>query len=528
MRIGEMFLGYIDANSEIYEMDSDAFVELFCDNPSFDLNRIMKGSAYYICGDKGTGKTMFLRYAELKAKEESFPTKFVRYKKDISDHEKSQLRQAGEAARDKLNSDEYVEGCQGKDYQKIDYVLGWQLYLINTIVDLIESTESSLFDRASVEWNLLTDLLKDAYGKTEVSFFKRLLPKLDKGQLSIQTKHAKLVCDFKPKNQSDRCSVKFSELAHGIINIYQRLPRTSSDVPIFVFIDEIELAYRNKSQYEKEAELIGDLIIAVDDMNRYAKENNYPIRVVMALRNEVSQAIRNNGREINKPIEDYGMRIDWKCAASELDNSPLLKIVETRIGYNLDKKYSTKSIWKDYFPDSVDDTPIKAYFLNQTWQKPRDVVRLLKELQNKCSSDTRFTKEAFYYIRPDYSQGAWNEIAEELSATFRAEEIDAMKKILTGITIEFGLDDFIRKIEKESELYPNVEALSKKRRAPELINILFRAGIIINLPVGGKKRSFALGAIEPDVHGVFVVHYPLRSVFDVRQKDAGQHERRNN
>lgn len=520
MKIGDMFLGLTDANSEYSQIGDDEFLRLFCAIPGFDMEKIRNGSVSFICGDKGTGKTMLLRYAELMAKRDACPTAFIKYKRDVNDRETRRMNQAGNESR---TSEELVVDDSSKSVQsKTNYVLGWQLYLIKVVVFLINRSESYVFDRGSEEWSQIVGVLEDLYGESGGKRARMLLPRITKGQVELKSKHASLLLDLEPSAQDAR-HIQFSEAAQGIVDLYSELPCNPESDPVYIFIDEIELAYGKKSEYERSVSLIRDLIVSVSYLNDIARENAYPIRIVMALRNEVFRSVKNTGYELNKPIEDFGLQVSWRATSKSIDASPLLSIIEKRIAYNNpDENMCANDVWSTYFPESVDGTPVKQYVLNQTWSKPRDVIRLLRTLQEKCLNDEIFREQAFYDIRKDYSRKAWSEIEEEIRTNYSDDFVDGIRRLLGGMECPFGVGDLAEKLGREADSFENAAKLRESKSPSEILDILFKFGIIGNVrdrkSNSGRSRFIAYGEDEPDIYGVFTIHYPLRSMFDVRDR----------
>lgn len=64
--------------------------------PNLDISKLLDGSVYYICGDKGTGKTMLLKYVESLIADNSDTnfSQFIRFKKDVDEDQRNQLKRA--------------------------------------------------------------------------------------------------------------------------------------------------------------------------------------------------------------------------------------------------------------------------------------------------------------------------------------------------------------------------------------------------------------------------------------------------
>lgn len=518
MRISDMYFGSTDANSELNKLGPEAFRDLFQLVPGYDVEKMLDGTITYIRGDKGTGKTMLLRYAELVAKERACPTRFIRYKRSITDNDLRALRQAG----NNPVADEYVtDDASNAEAKSTNYVLGWQLYLIREIIDLSKNSETRLFDKCSGEWGEINSVLDEIYGSSAHMPSKRLLPKLKKGMVYLKTQHFGLDLEFDRDQDRGGYYVPFAEVVKYVIRLYEEIPCVDTSCPMYIFIDEIELHYGRKKEYERDLKLVGDLVIASSYLNDISRERNRPIYTSIALRNEIFQSSVTLGCELNKPIEDYGMQVKWGGSYDSDDENPLLQMIEKRFRRNLDVDDPRRdNIWSEFFPEFVEDVPVRAYILKQTWQKPRDIIRLLMTLQKSNFARDTITERAFLDIRKEYSVAAWREIKEELTAVYQNDAIDAICKVLNGINSPFNMNDFIHKMNQASNDYSSVENLRERYKAPELINVLFKFGIIGNIQTdskaSGRARFSAYGEDEPDLAGSFVIHYPLRSVFDIR------------
>ena len=68
-------------------------------------------------------------------------------------------------------------------------------------------------------------------------------------------------------------------------------------------------------------------------------------------------------------------------------NHPLLKMLEKRIHYSekLAGLQESTDIWNTYFVPTIGESklPIENYLLDQTWYKPRDIIRLFSIIQKQ-------------------------------------------------------------------------------------------------------------------------------------------------
>lgn len=519
-RIKDMYFGATDANNEFIDAESDLFRSFFCLYPGFNLEDILSGRRYLIHGSKGSGKTMLLRYTELEAREKSCQTRFIKYKRQISSSEKQQMAQA--FIERKATSDEVVTETQPhKKDSSQNYVLGWQLYLIKTIIYMALDCGVSPFDETAGEWAELVDLLREIYGTNGKQSVQKLLPKITRGQVTLGPKFAKLDIVFGDGTAPQEIRAPFAGLAEYIISLYRSLSRNRDSLPMYLFIDEVELSYGKKKEYERDVRFIGDMIESVYTLNDVARENGFPVHIILALREEVIRSVTNVGRELNKAIEDRGIKINWRRGHDEED-SPLLTVLERRITSNLDPDDSrATNIWKSFFPPQVNGIPIKRYILDQTWSNPRDIVRLLSLLKDASGESSVFSEQAFLSIRKEYAELSWSEISEEISAAKSSTYIEGLRRILYGIELPFTLSDFIQKMNFEAGRYSSAERVKNETKPAETLELLFRYGIVGNVPDPntnrGRSRFISYGETEPEMDGLFSVHYPLRTKFDSRR-----------
>ena len=97
LRIKDLYLGKTDAYNEFVSFGKDTCKNLFFEFPSIDIDSVVNGEVYYICGDKGIGKTMLLKYIETIVQEHEEPTftAFVRFKKDVDDDQRNIIKRTG-------------------------------------------------------------------------------------------------------------------------------------------------------------------------------------------------------------------------------------------------------------------------------------------------------------------------------------------------------------------------------------------------------------------------------------------------
>lgn len=507
LTLKELNFGKTDAYNEYISIGTDQFKKMFYIYPSWPIDGLLNGSIYYICGDKGTGKTMLLKYLELQVLElsDANTTVFVRFKKDIDEDARNELKRTSISNR---SYEEELDNCVQSD-SLIDSKLAWQVYLIKTIVFQIERTESGIIDRTTGSWKKLLKVLKLIYPETVK---KNILPKVKKGKIEIAIASFLKIGLELEWSKKDKTGVPFALVAKEIIKLYSDLQMETGR--IYVLIDELELSLNKNKIYERDIALIRDLIISVQYLSEISKKNKYNIYFIAAIRNEVYKSLLSSGFELNKVIHDFGFQITWRQKGGNIDEHPLIQMIEQRISAS-EKEYGIDSgnIWGRYFTQSIgnNNTPIKNYILDQTWLKPRDIVRLLTFIQKQYPNKTVIDQACFDGVRQSYAEESWIEFTEELRTKYNSECVEGIKQCLIGLNLPFSQNDFLTQIEKKRDMFAEVDHLAKQHPyIGQVLRDLYDVGIIGNYPPG---RFTFLGDTDVDPTLNFTLHYPLIRFF---------------
>lgn len=330
----DLYIGKTDGYNEFLEYGQSVCKELFFEYPNFDLQKILNGSIYYICGDKGTGKTMLLKYVEavVSEKPESMFSEFIRFRKDVDEDQRNQIKRSG---LPQTPFEEVIESEIPGD-ATINCVLAWQVYLIKVIINRLKHTEYGVFDRDSAEWENLCALLDAIYDDPQnANPIKKILPRIKKGNVELNVaKLGKVNLELEWTDEAKK-TVPFSELGKRVIDLYSKLqpvPHT-----LYIFVDELELSLKQTKKYERDITLIRDLIFAIQYLNEISKENGFNVYAITAIRNEVYKEVKSKGLEINKPIHDFGIQISWQQKGGAIRENPLLKMLVRR--FQCSEKY---------------------------------------------------------------------------------------------------------------------------------------------------------------------------------------------
>ena len=264
LMIKDMYLGKIDGYNEFLEYGQDTCKKLFFEFPNVSIDKILEGNIYYIFGNKGTGKTMLLKYIESKILEnpETNFTEFIRFKKDVDTEQRNLLKRAAVPTN---NFEEIIESDIPTDIS-LDCTLAWQVYLIKVILNRLSQSEYGVFDRDDDTWVKLCSLIKAVYGENNsADQIKKILPKMKRGNIDLNLSSiGKINFDFE-WTDLNKTSVSFSSVAKQILYLYKNLKPAKNT--IYILVDELELSLKKNKDYQRDVTLIRDLIFAIEYLN---------------------------------------------------------------------------------------------------------------------------------------------------------------------------------------------------------------------------------------------------------------------
>lgn len=350
-----------------------------------------------------------------------------------------------------------------------------------------------------------------------------IIPKIKRGNVELNIANfAKISLDLEWADPEKK-SISFKSLANTVIQLFSELSPIENS--IYVFVDELELSLKKNKQYERDIILIRDLVFAIQYLSETCIENGFNVHFLAAIRNEVYKAVQSMGTEINKPIHDFGIQISWLQKGGDIRDNPLLQMLKKRIEYSEQYKgiISDQDIWERYFSKRVMRKPIYNYIINQTWNKPRDIIRLFSIIQKQYGEESFIDQRVFDGVKQQYSSESWEELVEALKANYTDKEIEGIRHVLTGISLPFSSDEFKKRIDDMSELFEEVEYL-KTKKAPYILKDLYDVGVIGNY--GKFPRFVFFGDRDIDPLTNVTIHYPLINFFRASMKNSRENPKK--
>ena len=477
-KIKDIYAGKPDAKDEIETEGMDPFFENYVVPSNFNINAITDGSGAFVTGYKGTGKTAILFYIEkyLRKKDDSTLSSFIFFKGDYSDSKKQEMEILAKRLTSIISIGNDVV-LSGTDFE---YIWRWLFY--SRIIKDNQDYNYGIFENND-SWIQFEKKMKqiDIGKRKGLSIPPKLslsLPISD--TLTQATISPTFEIDFKDSKMEESASYRtFIQIIDDADELFKNLERT--DIPYFIFVDELEAYFGDETVFKRDLRLIRDLIFTAKKMNMvFAQNKKVKTKIVCSVRTEIINAINRFvvTKELNKVISGFEVPLIWDYTNTNSYNHPIIKILTSRISYGekkLGNSLSEQEIIKKWFPEKIGSSDAATYILNNCWCKPRDIVRLITSAQNCLAADnSSFSQKTIDMSKKHYSQDSLTELKEELRALYSPEEINSIITCLTGFKRVFSIDELHQRVDK---YYPHIIA---KKNLSDILSDLYRIGFVGN------------------------------------------------
>lgn len=505
IKIKEIELGKPDAKDEVLYSDS---LEEFCDRiilpPSFDIDNIMKKDNCYIVGNKGVGKTALLFYINnLLLKEDALSVcSMILFKSGIS--------ASNRASMDKVEKIRISSMNIAKNELKYvrDFTKLWTLVIYKKIIK--DNENGDIFEK-NTNWESFEKLIKRLDDtQSEVLQFAKEIP--EKSICFDSNQDAYIGGDKieYPKDESNYSLAYFYEAVEFADKLFCSL--TMKNHKYYICIDELEAYNGAYDIYIRDLTMIRDLIITTKRINSLLKQNKNPyVKIILSVRNEMVRSIMRElpGLEYNKDLGGFAEKIKWSAPIIDFIYHPLTSIWIKRIQETLNKKgesYTPNDIYINMFPQTIGVDKTINYVLERTWQKPRDIIRMMSCLHDEVGENECYYKaNDFIKAMDEYSSQSKGELVEELGAVYSNNEIEKIFTSLTAYKKHFTREELRGRLEQYViKHYANL-------KEKEIISDLYRVGIIglRNFQTGQELWGYMGQAAVEDKEWRYIVHRGL-------------------
>lgn len=515
IQIRDLYAGKPDAKDELYFDGPDSFIKTFVLAEHFNIDALISGSHCFITGFKGTGKTALLFYLDDKLRMEDAATcsSFIFFKEDFSDVRRNELQDFSRRVQSSIT----VETGALTETTEFEYI--WRWIIFKQIVNDNELYSRNLFedDDNWMAFESTISQIKDPRDSRKIIIpnkIKLAVPFKDPTTMTEVTPEFEV--DFqKPDSKQFR---EFVSLVDKAEKEFLLLSRT--DIPYYIFVDELEAYYGDPRIFNRDLYMIRDLVFTVKRFNAmYARAQMKKTKILCSVRSEILTAISRFivTKEINKIISGFSIPLDWNYSNNNSYAHPIIQILLKRIAVCSDaEKTPSLEIYRRWFPENIHGMEPASYILNNSWYKPRDMVRLITTAQNSLhNSDTAFRESTFNSITKAYALDSLQEIREELRALYTSDEIDSIVACFTGYRTVFSVTDLSKRIKIQ------FKGSVLDQKFVQVLNDLYRLGFLGNFLPASKTyhwqhRGDPMLIMSDEWR--LCVHYALHSALSLGNK----------
>lgn len=445
VKIKDFYTGKPDAKDEINFEGLVEFIRTFVVADHFQIDSLLYGNNCFITGFKGTGKTALLFYLDSKLIEEDpgTCTSFIFFKEEFTDAKCDELQVMSR----RLLSSISIEPGALLDNQEFEYIWRWLLFK-RIVTDNEESNRNIFVDDADwIKFEKKVNQIKDPLN-TKKSIIpnkiKMALPCKDPTTMAEITPEIEV--DLNNKGNTYRSFMQLIDEAEAALSSVHR-----TDIPYFIFIDELEAYYGDRQVFKRDLAMIRDLIFTVKRINSlFATMGTKKTKIICSIRNEILNAISRFivTKEINKITSGFSVPLNWIYVNTSSYMHPTIQILLKRIAIcEGADECDYKEVYNRWFPEKIRGIEPASYILNNSWFKPRDMVRLLSTAKNSVQNSSKiFGESVFNSLSKAYSEESLSEIKEELRALYDPAQIDTIVNCFMGYKTVFSVSQIKQRI----------------------------------------------------------------------------------
>lgn len=476
--LNRISFGSIDARFEVTsrELNSIAaqhFKTSFMEPIDIRVEEFMTGDRFVVYGSKGTGKTSFLKYLEIQVKQKNHLTKFITFSSDITASERNKISTLGGV--DVIQQNIEIESGE-KTLNDFNVVDVWMIFILRQIARVLETNKSDYETHKSI--TVFCELMRRFYDKeSETGLLSWLAKTLKTGKYKFKTKFV----DAELKG-----SEKEKEREFPISYIIDQSMKFLSDLEmignkgIYIFFDELNLAFSSRPTHKRDIILIRDLLIAIDRLNHFFAEEKLQLFIVAGARSDVLHAFSAPTHEISKILKGRGKEIRWYGRTGS-ENAPIMDLLKKKIhaSESIERIPLSKNPLETYFMRELYELKVDQFVVEHTWCNPRDLVLLFGEAASKSQPHEHlFGDQVVNRVFESYSAAVWSERAEELSVEYAQQEVLAIKKLLLNFKKFFKLTQLEVHWDYRAENDQTIMQMRKKYNINKLLEDLYRIGIL--------------------------------------------------
>ena len=310
--VGEMYLGFSDAQNYAQRPNKDMFNSIFVRNVYLD--ELLNSNVYFLIGEKGTGKTAYATFLRNNNYRET------------------------KAAVSYLAATDYEKFYTLKKQQNLDltgYVGIWKVILLLLIAQNVTEKDKSIskFNKSNI---ILLNKAIDGY------YMNAFSPEITKVMKIVDESEvvAKLISKYAEVGGNNASKVEFSEtkIQHNLFYIEKSfsdaITKLKLNKDIILFIDGIDIR-PDTIPYTDYIECIRGLVNAAWALNTglfpNVKDSKGQFKVVLLLRPDIFNSL--NLQNATNKLLDNSVFLDWRTTYQIYKTSFLYEVAKKLLAY---------------------------------------------------------------------------------------------------------------------------------------------------------------------------------------------------
>lgn len=418
--IAELNFGYNDAENYRRRAERELFNSLFV--RTIHLDQLCRNDRFFLIGDKGTGKTAYAIYLANNFYNNIFGS--LSYIRE-TDYQK------------------FVTLKNKKHLALSDYTDIWQVILLLLISQRIKGKETSSPILGNiVKFRNINKAIGEYYSNAFSPEVKYALNFVEQSKVA-----AELLLKYAGTSAEKTKGLSFTEVRFqtNLLYIQKKFEEALASIKLqanhLLFIDGIDIRPANIA-YDNYLECIKGLANAVwalnNDFFASIRGSKGRLRIVLLMRPDIFNSLDLQNQ--NAKIRDNSVLLDWQTTYPKYRESTIFQIADRLLSSQQSDPLELGKAWDYYFPYKIEEYGGRIRhsfisFLRFSLYRPRDIITMLKMLQQLFIEEGRKPKEVFRkedFDNPEfrriYSNYLAGEIKDSLSFYHTAEEYELFLK----------------------------------------------------------------------------------------------------
>lgn len=411
------------------------FESIFYDGDGYFSDLNTDPSKYIVYGRKGTGKTLLVQYF-LKQKEKE-------------EHTYTKLISTDRFAEAKLNHFDYA------NLQPEETEIFWKFVILKELSTIVLEHERGFLNQKLVK------KLSSVDGQLSLQLSEFVEESSSQVGANAKINNAGISAGISDRVKSTYHQGKYFQKLDELHSSLVEVLKKSRNTYFLAFDDLDELktdvlhGLSAKDRIKKLASLLVDFVMALESTNDMLYEIDSKSRVLTTLRKDVVDQMERLGSNINKPLTDSGVELNWLAPIvnkapekSSLGKLIIHKVVGSVEAYeNVDQT----TLFRAIFPRTKKGSPFD-WIVKRGFGRPRDIISFLNIYKKQFPEEFTIRMTGLKQVQGAYSTWFYRELQNEMHIL---ENADSMQNTLMLIKKHHKISFMIEDLENCLSEFPS-------------------------------------------------------------------------